>query len=55
MTTAIALETSKGDLPLALGLGLVLLAVVLVLNALVSLVRRWRERQDGLLPVGAAA
>ena len=36
MTTAIALETSKGDLPLALGLGLVLLFVVLVLNALVS-------------------
>ena len=32
MTTAIALETSKGDLPLALALGLVLLAVVLVLN-----------------------
>ena len=55
MTTAIALETSKGDLPLALGLGVVLLAVVLVLNALVSLVRRWRERQDGLIPVGTAA
>ena len=33
MTTAIALETSKGDLPLALALGLVLLGVVLVLNA----------------------
>jgi tungstate transport system permease protein len=44
MTTAIALETSKGDLPLALGLGLVLLAVMLLLNALVSLLRRWRER-----------
>lgn len=43
MTTAIALETSKGDLPLALALGLVLLAVVLVLNALISWVRRWRE------------
>jgi tungstate transport system permease protein len=40
MTTAIALETSKGDLPLALGLGLVLLAVVLVLNALVAVVRQ---------------
>jgi tungstate transport system permease protein len=48
MTTAIALETSKGDLPLALGLGLVLLLTVLVLNALVSLVRRWREQGDGL-------
>ena len=37
MTTAIALETSKGDLPLALALGFVLLAVVLVLNAVVAL------------------
>jgi tungstate transport system permease protein len=46
MTTAIALETSKGDLPLALGLGLVLLGVVLLLNALVGLLRRWRERAD---------
>ena len=42
MTTAIALETSKGDLPLALALGMVLLGVVLVLNALVAAVRRWR-------------
>ena len=48
MTTAIALETSKGDLPLALGLGLVLLGVVLLLNALVALLRRWRERADGV-------
>jgi tungstate transport system permease protein len=47
MTTAIALETSKGDLPLALGLGIVLLAVVLLLNALVALLRRWREHLDG--------
>jgi len=47
MTTAIALETSKGDLPMALGLGLVLLAVVLLLNATVALLRRWRERADG--------
>ena len=46
MTTAIALETSKGDLPLALALGLVLLGVVLVLNVLIALVRRWRERLD---------
>ena len=49
MTTAIALETSKGDLPLALGLGIVLLGVVLVLNALISLVRGWRERVDGVV------
>ena len=47
MTTAIALETSKGDLPLALGLGLILLAVVLLLNMLVSGLRRWREQQEG--------
>ena len=47
MTTAIALETSKGDLPLALGLGLVLLAVVLALNAMIAGLRRWRERLDG--------
>ena len=47
MTTAIALETSKGDLPLALALGLILLGVVLLLNALIAAVRYWRERQDG--------
>ncbi|MBS0391295.1 MAG: ABC transporter permease [Comamonadaceae bacterium] len=47
MTTAIALETSKGDLPLALGLGMVLLAVVLLLNLLITMLRRWRERVDG--------
>ncbi len=41
MTTAIALETSKGDLPLALALGLVLLAVVGAVNALVALAQ-WR-------------
>lgn len=39
MTTAIALETSKGDLPLALALGLVLLAIVGAANALVGLLR----------------
>jgi tungstate transport system permease protein len=47
MTTAIALETSKGDLPLALGLGLVLLGVVLLLNALITGVRHWREQTEG--------
>ncbi len=54
MTTAIALETSKGDLPLALALGMVLLAVVLLLNIVIALLRRWRERHDDRLP-GAAA
>lgn len=58
MTTAIALETSKGDLPLALALGMVLLAVVLALNVVIALLRRWREKVDGAaagLPVGVAA
>ena len=48
MTTAIALETSKGDLPLALGLGMVLLSVVLGLNAAVAGLRHWRARVDGV-------
>lgn len=48
MTTAIALETSKGDLPLALALGCVLMAVVLLLNGCISLLRRWRQRVDGV-------
>jgi tungstate transport system permease protein len=47
MTTAIALETSKGDLPLALALGAVLLWVVLCLNICISALRRWRLRHDG--------
>ena len=50
MTTAIALETSKGDLALALALGLILLGVVLLLNALIAAVRHWREHQDGGTP-----
>src|SRR5262245_17251975 len=47
MTTAIALETSKGDLPLALGLGVVLIAIVVVVNALAWSVRRAGERLAG--------
>ncbi|MBW8828720.1 MAG: ABC transporter permease [Burkholderiales bacterium] len=46
MTTAIALETSKGDLPLALGLGMVLLFVVLLLNVLIGALRGWRLSGD---------
>ncbi len=46
MTTAIALETSKGDLPLALGLGAVLLLLVLSLNAGVAAIKHWRERVE---------
>ena len=40
ITTTIALETSKGDLPLALALGLVLLAIVGVVNAVISVAQR---------------
>jgi len=47
MTTAIALETSKGDLPLALGLGLVLIAIVLALNAAAHLVKQAAQRRYG--------
>ena len=39
MTTAIALETSKGNLPLALGLGIVLLCIVLAVNVAASVVK----------------
>jgi tungstate transport system permease protein len=47
MTTTIALETSKGDLPLAIGLGLVLIVVILMVNALAWAVRGWSERHAG--------
>jgi tungstate transport system permease protein len=47
MTTAIALETSKGDLPLAVGLGMVLIAIVIVINALAWGARRTGERYAG--------
>ncbi|MDT7837872.1 ABC transporter permease [Aquabacterium sp. OR-4] len=53
MTTAIALETSKGDLPLALALGLVLLGVVAVLNLAAGLSRRGGTAA-GLAGAGAA-
>jgi tungstate transport system permease protein len=44
MTTAIALETAKGDLPLALALGAILLAVVLALNGAAYALREWSAR-----------
>jgi len=47
MTTAIALETSKGDLPLAIGLGLVLIAIVIAVNAAAWGLRRAGERFAG--------
>jgi len=47
MTTAIALETSKGDLPLAMGLGLVLITIVIAINALAWGARRAGEHFSG--------
>jgi tungstate transport system permease protein len=47
MTTAIALETSKGDLPLAMGLGLVLITIIMMINALAWGVRRIGELHAG--------
>jgi tungstate transport system permease protein len=47
MTTTIALETSKGDLPLALALGLVLIAIVVMVNALAQMTREWAKAHFG--------
>jgi tungstate transport system permease protein len=47
MTTAIALETSKGDLPFAIGLGMVLMFIIIAINALV-----WGARRAGELWAG---
>jgi tungstate transport system permease protein len=47
MTTAIALETSKGDLPLAIGLGMVLIVIVVLVNAAAWGTRRMGERLAG--------
>jgi tungstate transport system permease protein len=47
MTTAIALETSKGDLTLALSLGIVLILLVLVLNAAAFIVKESAQRRYG--------
>jgi tungstate transport system permease protein len=47
MTTAIALETSKGDLPLALGLGIILLSLVLALNAAADAIKEIAQRRYG--------
>ena len=47
MTTAIALETSKGDLSLALGLGVILLSIVLITNAVAYALREWSVARHG--------
>ena len=47
MTTTIALETSKGDLPLALSLGVVLVTIVLMLNAAAYSLKEAAQRRYG--------
>lgn len=47
MTTAMALETSKGDLSLSLALGIVLMSIVLALNVVASITRGFAMRRFG--------
>jgi tungstate transport system permease protein len=47
MTTTIALETSKGDLPLALSLGVILVTLVLLLNAAAYTLKEAAQRRYG--------
>ena len=47
MTTTIALETSKGDLPLALGLGIILIAIVVAVNAAAYLTKELAQKRYG--------
>ncbi len=47
MTTTIALETSKGNLPLALGLGVILIGLVLGVNATAHLIKETAQRHYG--------
>lgn len=47
MTTTIALETSKGDLPLALALGFILVGLILAVNAVAYTTRQWAVRHYG--------
>lgn len=47
MTTAIALETSKGDLPLALALGVVLIALVIAINTAAQSMKSYAMRRYG--------
>jgi tungstate transport system permease protein len=47
MTTTIALETSKGDLPLALALGIILITLIVLINAMAYGTREWAGRHYG--------
>jgi tungstate transport system permease protein len=48
MTTAITLETSRGDLSLALGLGVILLSLILAVNGTAQLLRNTARRAAAL-------
>ena len=47
MTTAIALETSRGNLQIALGLGIVLMVIALLINAAAYLIKDFAETREG--------
>jgi tungstate transport system permease protein len=47
MTTSIALETSKGNLALGIGLGIVLIAIIMTVNACAWGVRQWADTHAG--------
>ena len=47
MTTSIVLETSKGNLPMALGLGIILLALVTMINAIAHMIGETAKRRLG--------
>ena len=47
MTTAISLETSKGDLALALALGIVLIAIVVLVNAAAQIIKTTAMKRHG--------
>lgn len=47
MTTTIALETSKGNLSLAMGLGIILIFIILLINAAAWGVRLWAVERAG--------
>jgi len=47
MTTTIALETSKGDLPLALALGIILILLVIAINAAAAYIKDAAQRRYG--------
>ena len=47
MTTAVVLETSKGNLQLAMGLGVILVAIVIAINAAVWTTRAWSQQRPG--------